>query len=85
MLPGGYFLDKYNCRLYLAIVLLCFGILIAIIPVARNLVELIVISVVLGIFSGALDCGELPNTTRSPFLKIIENCFLLVKKISIYF
>ena len=63
-------MDKYNCRLYLAIVLLCFGILIAIIPVARNLVELIVISVVLGIFGGALDCGELSNITEDDVLVV---------------
>ena len=63
-MTGGYLLDKYNCRLYLALVLLCFGILTALIPVGRNFVELIVISFILGIFGGALDCGELSNTTE---------------------
>ena len=51
-------MDRYNCRLYLAIVLFCFGIMTALVPVASSFVELIVISVVLGVFSGALDCGK---------------------------
>ena len=69
-MTGGYLLDKYNCRLYLALVLLCFGILTALVPVGRNFVELIVISVILGIFGGALDCGELSNTTEDDVLVV---------------
>ena len=32
--------------------------------------ELIVISVVLGIFGGAVDCGELQNTTKDDVLVV---------------
>ena len=56
-ITGGQILDRINCRLYMAIVLLFFGAMIIALPWATNFVSLMALAVVLGLFEGALDCG----------------------------
>ena len=55
---GGYFLDKFNCRLIFAVELFGLGVMTAVLPLANNFVELMAVSAILGIFCGATDCGE---------------------------
>ncbi len=55
---AGQVLDRINCRTYLALVLLFFGALVIILPWAHNATTLMCIASVLGLFEGALDCGE---------------------------
>ncbi len=61
---GGVFLDKFNCRLVLAFILLGMGVMASVIPLASNFTELLVISVILGVFAGALDCGRYWSTVQ---------------------
>ncbi len=55
---GGQILDRVNYRIYLALVLLIFGSLVIILPWANSFSTLMCIAAVLGLFEGAIDCGE---------------------------
>ncbi len=54
----GLFLDRFNCRLVLAFILLGLGVMMSVVPLASNFTELLVISVILGMFGGGTDCGK---------------------------
>ncbi len=55
---GGQILDHVNYRIYMALVLLIFGGMVITLPVANSFLTLMCIAAVLGLFEGAVDCGE---------------------------
>ena len=56
---GGQILDRVNCRLYMAVVLMFFGAMIIALPWAYDFLSLMALAAVMGLFQGALDCGKI--------------------------
>ena len=56
---GGQILDRVNCRLYMAVVLMFFGAMIIALPWAYDFLSLTALAAVMGLFQGALDCGKM--------------------------
>lgn len=55
---GGQILDRVNCRVYMATVVMFFGAMIIALPWANSFMSLMALTLVLGLFMGALDCGN---------------------------